>query len=67
MAEKGIDSLEAKATKCKYNEKDRRLKGHKRHNDLAMTDQIIKELTVIKNLSEVVSKWVLLWPKCLEA
>ena len=55
MGKSGWEDLRVKATECKYKERKRRLRAHfiDGIDDQTMTAEIINELTMIKDTSEV--------------
>ena len=60
--------LRLKENECKYKEHNSCLKEQfiNKVNDDALTQQISKELTMIKNTSDVTSEPVLAWAECIE-
>ena len=58
-----------KAKECKYKGVNSRLKEHFTYDiyNQTMTEEIISELTVLKDMSEVMSKQVIAWAKRIKA
>ena len=62
-----MDGPPQNKSKCCYKEKDRRLKDQfinsiNDYDDNDMMTEIMRELTAIKNTSEITSKQMLCWP-----
>ena len=48
--------LSVKATKCKYKERNRRLKEGFKKVEIIPAAELIKELTIIKDISKIMSE-----------
>ena len=67
-SEEWMGRLKVKATDCKYKDGGRNLKEQfiNGTNDQAMTAEIMKELTIIKEHSKIITEQILSWVKRIE-